>query len=97
MMADYKLFPQSIRSNTEGSFIPIDLKNRDYQEYLKWVAKGGIADPADFIPDALPPTASQITTVVLRDDPVFRALLKVIAVRFNIPVAQLVDEIKAQV
>lgn len=31
----------------DGILIPIDLKNGDYMEYLKWVALGNIAVPAD--------------------------------------------------
>ena len=29
------------------SFIPMDEGNRDYQEYLKWVAEGNTPDPAE--------------------------------------------------
>ncbi len=96
-MSLYKLTKTGVQRLADGVCIPFDDRNRQYKEYLQWVAEGGVAEPADFTPDTLPPAVSQITTVVLRDDPVFRALLKVIAVRFNIPVAQLVDEIKAQV
>jgi len=28
-------------------YIPFDPGNTDYQEYLKWVAEGNTADPAD--------------------------------------------------
>jgi len=27
--------------------IPFDPDNTDYQEYLKWVAEGGVPEPAD--------------------------------------------------
>jgi len=31
----------------DSAFIPFDPDNTDYQEYLKWVAEGGVALPAD--------------------------------------------------
>ena len=36
-----------IEGRTDNSFIPLDNDNRDYQEYLAWVALGNEADPAD--------------------------------------------------
>tara|TARA_R100000234_G_C4836448_1_gene109147 strand:- start:138 stop:332 length:195 start_codon:yes stop_codon:yes gene_type:complete len=33
--------------NVDNSFIPLDNLNKDYQEYLTWVALGHEADPAD--------------------------------------------------
>lgn len=33
--------------NVDNSFIPVDPLNKDYQEYLTWVASGHEADPAD--------------------------------------------------
>ena len=36
-----------IEGNVDNSFIPLDTGNRDYQEYLAWVAEGNTADPAD--------------------------------------------------
>ena len=32
--------------------IPFDLGNSDYQEYLKWLAKGNTPKPADELPSA---------------------------------------------
>ena len=31
----------------DNSFIPIDTRNLDYQQYLEWVALGNEADPAN--------------------------------------------------
>ena len=32
---------------SDNAFIPFDESNTDYQEYLKWVAEGGVALSAD--------------------------------------------------
>jgi hypothetical protein len=32
---------------SDNAFIPFDPANTDYQEYLKWVAEGGVALSAD--------------------------------------------------
>ena len=31
----------SIQRVSDGAYIPKDISNRDYQEYLKWIAEGG--------------------------------------------------------
>ena len=36
-----------ILRTTDGASIPFDEANTDYQEYLKWVAKGNTAEAAD--------------------------------------------------
>lgn len=34
----------------DGAYIPADPENRDYREYLAWVAEGGIPNPATVPP-----------------------------------------------
>lgn len=37
---------QTVQRMADGAFIPFDGGNRDYQEYLAWLAKGNEPDPA---------------------------------------------------
>ncbi len=36
-----------IEGKTDNSFIPLDNDNKDYQEYLAWVAEGNTPEEAD--------------------------------------------------
>ena len=37
----------TVQNLSNGTWIPIDHSNTDYQEYLKWVAEGNTPEPAD--------------------------------------------------
>lgn len=39
--------PSSVIRTTDGACIPFDPSNTDYQEYLKWVELGNVAEPAE--------------------------------------------------
>ena len=37
----------TVQRLSDNAFIPFDPMNSDYIEYLKWVAEGGVPEPAD--------------------------------------------------
>lgn len=91
----YKLTKFGVLRIADKANIPADALNRDYKEYLQWVADGNAAGPADL--DRPLDTDLANATAKLANDPVFRALIKVLAAHFGLTVPQLVNEIKAQV
>jgi len=38
---------ENVQRLSDGAFIPFDPVNTDYQEYLAWVADGGVPEEAD--------------------------------------------------
>tara|TARA_R100000353_G_scaffold94929_1_gene69555 strand:- start:111 stop:287 length:177 start_codon:yes stop_codon:yes gene_type:complete len=38
---------EAVQRIEDGAFIPFDPDNKDYQEYLEWVAEGNTAEAAD--------------------------------------------------
>ena len=56
----YKLTENSITRLLDNASIPIAEGNRDYQEYLAWVAEGNTPTPADIPPE---PTYQELRAV----------------------------------
>lgn len=47
-MKKYKTISNCLVMNNEnGSIIPFDFLNKDYREYLAWLAEGNEPEPAD--------------------------------------------------
>lgn len=52
----YKLSTNSVLRIVDGTIIPIDATNRDYQVYLAWLGQGNTPIPADPLPITLTPS-----------------------------------------
>jgi hypothetical protein len=46
---EFNLIPKAILREIDNAYIPFDLANTDYQEYLKWLEEGNTPLPADEI------------------------------------------------
>ena len=46
--------PDPIRRLSDDAFIPADEGNRDYREYLEWLAEGNTPEPAPVPPVVVP-------------------------------------------
>ena len=44
---DGSINTSQIQRVLDGTWIPFDLANSDYQAYLKWVSEGNTPEPAD--------------------------------------------------
>jgi len=44
---EFKDTATAVKRLADNAFIPFNLDNSDYQEYLEWVAEGNTPDPAE--------------------------------------------------
>jgi hypothetical protein len=57
---NYQLtFGETIKRLSDNAYIPPDLANTDYQQYLKWLEEGNEPLPPDPIPEPEPLTPQQ--------------------------------------
>ena len=47
LIKNYQGNTDSVKRLTDNAFIPFDPANTDYQQFLAWVAEGGVPEPAE--------------------------------------------------
>lgn len=62
-MYKLSLIPGSVIRLSDGTTIPFDVRNRDYQEYLVW-AENNATEPADQLPDPGPTRDEKISSAI---------------------------------
>ena len=67
-MADYQLTATNngVVRTADSAFIPDDPANRDWIEYQKWYADGGVPDP--YVPPTTVPTVQPSTAVLFNHE-----------------------------
>ena len=66
MAEKYKLMERGVK-RIDGACIPDDIGNRDWEEYLEWVAEGNVPDP-EFTPEEIDEMAKQDEIAGLKRD-----------------------------
>jgi hypothetical protein len=91
----YKLQKRTgvIKRISDNAGIPEDPENSDRRAYDAWVALGNTPLPADEDPP-LEAFDARVQRRIM-DDPAMRALIRVLANRFGMTPAQLIDAMKA--
>lgn len=74
----YKLTNSASILREDGAYIPADPDNRDYAEYLEWLAAGNQPQPADPIPAPEASTQDPVAKLqqFLSENPDVKQLLK---------------------
>ncbi len=90
---NYKLLSIGVLRLEDGANIPADPLNKDWQVYQAWLDAGNTPLPADIVV----PVAAQPIQTAMTSDPAYAALVKAMAVHFQLTTDQIVAMITAQV
>lgn len=86
-MKDYRLVTgfSGVQRTTDRAWIPDDLQNRDYQEYLHWLALGNTPEPAIIVKPAEP------SIDLALQNPALRAIVQALADATGVPFQTLIE------